>query len=208
MRTVFLFERGILGWGAIVGQWSDWPNQAVMATNKRFGHDRAQALLYFTLPFTAGITRPWRSKWFGQMLAGYRGWRIVIAAHSEGTATVLDSLRRDKWPYVDRLHLICGACDSDFQRNGLNFALQTQKIGKVITYRAGKDQAMKLENLRLGRSMFDIHSNPLGYKGPENVADGVRVGGHLEEVEWDTFGHSTCWEDVHFQETMKEIWSR
>lgn len=207
MKTVYLFERGILGWATIWGCWRrNWPNLAIAWIHKNTDC-RAQTLLYFTTPFFAGLTRYWRARQFGKLLREYKGWRIVIVAHSEGTATVLESLKLNHWPQIDHLHLICGACDANFARNGLNLAILSGNIRAVTTYVAKKDFAMRLENTLLGRWFFGIRlaDTPLGLSGPADVSESVRVGGSLQEVEWSTYGHSDCWTPRHFEKTMERL---
>lgn len=131
-----------------------------------------------------------------------RDWRINIIAHSEGTVVATDALQLLGWPRVEALHLVCGACDSDFGRLGLNDALRQDRIGAIHCYMAGHDTAMQFENLTLGRMLFQIH-RPLGLHGPTNVNQMFKekVIEHWE-YPWDTYGHSTCWEKMNMDRTM------
>ena len=205
--TIFLFERGINGWASIIGAWNNWPNQAIVWTHTKTSA-KAQTLSYFTGPFTAGLTRHRRAQAFSKLMRAYtvQNWNVHLVCHSEGTATGLEAMRLAGWPKIETVHLICGACDSNFERNGLNYALRTGKIGKVFCYRADDDGAMKLEDTVLGLAMFGISWNdlPLGLSGPVNVGAGL-MGVKVLEHHWPDYGHSTCFEPSHFIDTMELV---
>lgn len=203
-RTIYIFERGILGWESIFGDWAQWPNQAVAWIHKHTPH-RAQTLTYFTGPILAGITRTARAKQFAKLIKAYAGWRIVMVAHSEGTATALRALRLAEWPEIAELHLLCGAADSDCEANGLNNALYGGSIGRVFVYVAGRDLAMKIEDTYLGSLCFGLQTagQPLGLAGPTNIFP--PIDNRITHRGWPHYGHSTCWEPEHFGVTMRLI---
>lgn len=210
MKTIWFFERGIEGWSSITGDYhGNWTNLACTWINKNTDF-KSQCLNYFTTPFTAALTRHHRALNLSRLIREYsvQDWEINIAAHSEGTATVLLALKMAGWPKVNRLHLLCGACDSNFERNGLNFALRTGKIAKVICYRANRDTAMKIEDTFIGLCLFGISWNdlPLGLSGPMNVGLGL-LGNKLSIVEWPNYGHSTCFLPANFERTMQALLS-
>lgn len=209
--TVFLFERGINGWASIFGDWKNWPNQAIVSihqTGADNGLDwRAQTLTYFTGPVFAGLTRHKRAKNLSKLIRAYsvKNWNIVIVAHSEGTATVLQALKDAGWPKVQALHLLCGACDANFNRNGLNGAILQGKIDSVHVYVADKDKAMRLEDTILGHWFFGIRTKdlPLGLSGPRSM---TLVSQKATTVHhWKNYGHSDCWLQDNFKGTMTEL---
>lgn len=208
-ETIVLFERGINGFQSIWGEWHNWPNQAIAWTHKNTPH-KAQTLLYFTSPIFAGLTRRWRAKQLSELIRTYsiHDWRIIAACHSEGTATWLKAQRLAGWPRVEALHLICGACNADFEKNGLNWALRIGAVGKVHVYIAGKDEAMWAENTWLGKLLFDLprRSRPLGLVGPQKVDENVsdRVVVHQNRP-WSGYGHSDCWSKANFESTMRQL---
>lgn len=197
-------ERGILGWQALWGGWGEWPNQAVAWAHNQTEF-KAQTLTYFTGPILAALTRKRRAASFLDMIRKYQGWNINIIAHSEGTATVLRSLRMGDWPKIGSLHLLCGACDSDCRSNGLNMALAKGAIDRLHVYVAGQDKAMKLEDTWIGCICFGLQTwgTPMGLDGPKFQTDGAiqRTTVHR----WPTFGHSTCFEPVNFNATMSLV---
>ncbi len=210
-RTVFLLERGVTFGllsvlNSLFGSWrSNWPNEAIVKIHQETPC-KAQTLLYTTIPLLAGLTRRWRAMQFAKLIKSYKGWNIHIIAHSEGTATVLSALRHLDWPDVETLHLLNGAADANFERNGLNSALCHNRIGKVFVYIADKDVAMKIEDTAIGLLMFGISWNdlPLGLSGAKNVAQGL-WDCRVIQKHWKNYGHSTCFEPKRFDSTMLQI---
>lgn len=213
-NIIFLFERGINGWKSIFGGWKNWPNQAICWIHKNTQHSRAQTLLYFTSPLFAGLTRRYRAKSFAKLIRAYsvHDWEIHLIAHSEGTATILKALMLAGWPDIKTVHLLNGACDANFERNGLNFALMTGKIEHVFVYASEKDWAMRIEDTLLGKWLFRIRTKdkPLGLiKNVENgfyCARTVALSQRdkVKEIFWNG-GHSVCWENRNFERTMNHF---
>lgn len=209
MNTIYIFERGILGWETLFGDWKQWPNEAVAWIHKNTPH-KAQTLTYFCGPVLAAATRTFRAKQFAKLILKYKcdGWRIVMVCHSEGTATALRALRVADWPVVDELHLVCGACDSDFNNNGLNVAMLKDRVKNVMCYVAGKDVPMKIEDTYVGSLCFGLQTagTPLGLKGPVSVADAVKS--RVGVIHWPAYGHSDCFLPKNFEDTMRLITCR
>jgi hypothetical protein len=209
--TIIFFERGVAGWATIWGGYKqNWPNLAVTWIHKYAAANnlnwRAQALTYLCLPFTAALTRKRRAKALAALIRAYsvNDWEIIVVAHSEGTATVCAALRLAGYPKVKLLHLVCGAVTADFRQNGMNLALLTGKIEKVVCWRADKDRAMRLEDTVLGLSMFGIDWDdmPLGLSGPVQVALGLKQD-RVTENHWPNYGHSSCFLPKNFDITLK-----
>jgi len=164
----------------------------------------AVAVSYATTFATVWRNRGMRAQRFAKILNGYttRDWRVNIMAHSEGSVVGTDALRLLGWPRIENLHLVCGACDHDFQKLGLNDALRKERISAIHTWQAGRDTAMQFESLAIGRILFGIH-RPLGLDGPTNVSQQYAnlVHEHWESP-WDSYGHSDCWLPQNFNRTM------
>lgn len=206
MKTIYIFERGILGWQSIFGDWLNWPNQAIAWIHKNTPH-KAQTLTYFTGFIFPALTRKRRAKNFAKLLNTYRayGWRIVLIAHSEGTATGLLAWKLAGYPLVDELHLVCGACDSDFEQNGINHAVSLERVKQIFVYVAEQDRAMKLEDSYPGSICFGLqcHGTPLGLNGPTHQTNLSFERTTVRRWKW--FGHSTCWVSQHFNTTLTLI---
>ena len=134
-KTLYFFVRGIAGHPSDALEW-EW--RAADLINQQTPH-KARTVSYATEFWSVWMRRKWRAKRFARVLRSYSvlDWRIVLVGHSEGSVLILDALRLAGWPRVEQLHLICGACDNDFERNGINWALRSGSIGKVHVYLAG-----------------------------------------------------------------------
>ena len=197
-----------------LGGWHDWPNQACVwvNTNPVLKNTYAATLLYFTTPWFAGLTRHRRALSLSKLIRAYsvKDWRIVIVAHSEGTATALLALRLAGWPKVHALHLLSGACDANFERNGLNFAMHCEKVEKVFCYGEEKDSAMKLENSWIGKLCFLINLKDASLGLVKEDVDGFRLARNVSASQrgkvterFAPDGHSDWFLPSNFDNTMQ-----
>jgi hypothetical protein len=104
---------------------------------------------------------------------------------------------------IEALHLVSGACDADFNRNGLNSALRSYRVGRVFVYVAEKDWAMGFEDTLAGKALFGLYASdqPLGLSGPRNVES--RMYSRIKQVNERHYGHSSWWAPVNFERTMR-----
>jgi hypothetical protein len=136
---------------------------------------------------------------------------VVLVGHSNGAEVICRALReveigtrgssslQGRHP-VAEVHLIAPACEADFDRNGLNAALEYGRVGAVHVYMSGQDRALRLA--RWSRRLFGwlgLGYGDLGLRGPVNAAG--RVFAHREA----TFGHSTWFAGAEFERTMQRI---
>lgn len=193
---VNIYVPGIL---TLPGGAKNWCGRAVTFTHTRTDR-RAEKVEYLSGPgVTRSLFQTRRAKKLAATLDFYGDWSRRLIGHSNGCDVILDALQLRGWPHVDELHLVCGACEADFEKNGLNTALREKKIGWVAVYVGEKDWA-----LRLARSVGQLFGfGTLGLKGPQNVAPDVadRVG----LLTWSAYGHSDCWADAHFTQTMNHF---
>src|ERR1017187_5840381 len=124
-KTVFLFEHGVSN---LPSRWREWCNLAIAHVHQKKwkSYHCAQTLFYITTPLTVWIKDKKRFSAFSKMLLGYvnKNFRIICAGHSNGARIILEGLKKAKWPRVEEIHLLCGACNADFDENGLNQALE------------------------------------------------------------------------------------
>ena len=200
-RTIYLFVNGIATWP---GNFTNWNKRAVTLTHTTTPH-KAEAFEYFCTPLTRPFREDQRAKQFARAIREYSrlGWKIVCVGHSNGAAVILEGLKRADWPRVEAIHLVCGACESDFEKNGLNDALYHRRIGEVFVYGGERDWALRLAHTITGKL---LGYGTLGLTGPQRVHHEVenRVG----ELWWKNYGHSTCWEPAHFKLTMSHFLNR
>jgi hypothetical protein len=141
------------------------------------------------------------------LIAQFKGWRIILVAHSNGAWVAVNALNLLHWSVpIAELHLISGACDGNFTRNGLNFGLKTGLLGFAGVYVAGKDMAMRVEETLAGRCLFGIYpgDKPLGLAGASEVWSGVKDDPRrFKTITEDDYGHSGWWRGDAFGRTMK-----
>lgn len=195
-RTVTIFVNGIMNWP---GDASDWNRRAVTFSHTQ-SETRAEAFLYFCGPIGRAFGQNRRARKLADLLAQYRGWSITLVGHSNGADVILDALSMACWPKIESLHLVSGACEADCIRNGLNFALCSGRIGAVKIYIAGKDIWLRLANSIAGRL---LGYGVMGLHGPLNLLPSVAD--HVGVLTCPEFGHSTWWQDLHFQRTMRHF---
>jgi pimeloyl-ACP methyl ester carboxylesterase len=195
-RTIYLFVNGIATWP---GNFTNWNKHAVTWTHLRTDC-RADSFEYFCTALTRPFREDQRAHHFARALRAYAkaGWKVVCVGHSNGTDVILDGLKNAGWPRVEALHLVCGACEADFDRNGLNSALSWGKVGEVFVYCARKDWALPLARTLPGKL---LGYGTLGLTGATHVHCAMKE--RVNEVIWQDYGHSTCWLPKHFQATMR-----
>jgi pimeloyl-ACP methyl ester carboxylesterase len=195
-RTIYLFVNGIATWP---GNFTNWNKRAVTFTHTQT-ENYAEAFEYFCTPLTRPFREDQRARHFARAVKEYArlGWKIICVGHSNGCAVILDGLERAGWPRVESIHLVCGACESDFWLNGLNVALDRDRLGSVFVYMAEQDWALPLAHTIPGKL---LGYGTLGLRGAERVY--ARVAGRVHQLYWPSYGHSTCWLPNHFKSTME-----
>lgn len=164
---------------------------------------KSHAYPYITNEFTVEIDEMKRAEELGKLLVSYNGcFRLHMMAHSNGTRVVVSAIQYSK-VQLETLHLICGAIDADFDKNGINDLMMLGRIKNVFVYWAEKDSALRIENTLPGKVLFElpITSQPLGLSGPlkVNQLDKVKI------ISWPDFDHSTCWEADNLSNTVDQV---
>jgi pimeloyl-ACP methyl ester carboxylesterase len=202
-KTIWFVVRGIAGSPSNFLEWEYEARDFIIQSL----NIPAVAISYATSFLTVWRNRGMRAQRLAAVIQSYaeKDWRINIIAHSEGTVVATDALRLLCWPRIEQLHLVCGACDADFERLGINQALKLDRLARVHCWMAGHDTAMQFEKLALGRILFQVHK-PLGLKGPGNIHPQFKnfVQEHWE-APWDGYGHSDCWLPGNLERTTKQF---
>jgi len=167
---------------------------------------KAEKVEYFCGPIDRAFGQKKRANKLYRTLCYYDQleWQNIIVGHSNGAAVALAMMRdyRD-WPDIAHLHLVCGACEADFEKNGLNEWIRDGRVKYVTVYVAGKDLALRLAHSALARV---LGYGVMGLHGPLNIAayaaDRVSI---IRESPWNHYGHSGCWADRDFETTMETI---
>lgn len=186
------------------GDTRNWNSRAVTWTHINTPHV-AECVEYYTL----AIFRPWqqtrRALRLVEKIESYRfyGDDLVLVGHSNGCDVILDALDRlDFSVKVKQVHLVCGACESNFQKNGLNNALHRKSIGEVFIYIAGKDSMLRLARSVPGKV---LGFGTLGLHGAVKADPALINQGRITERRWPGYSHSECWTGGNFHDTMQQI---
>ena len=197
MRHVFIFIPGIDTWP---GSSRNWDGRAVTWIHTH-SEDQAEKVEYFCGPIGRAFGQKDRENKLRRTLNFYRGRDITLVGHSNGAAVILQMMAANtNWPRIQNLHLVCGACEADFNINGLNQLMTQGKVQSVFVYVAEADLALRLAHSwpakMLGYGVMGLH-------GPQNVLDSVKRDVGL--LSWPHFGHSDCWQDRNFDRTMQHF---
>lgn len=189
--------------------WDDWLNRIIPIVNQRADW-RGQGTFYATTALTVEANEPERVQTFADILKAYPGVEAHAIGHSNGTRVVLDGWKAcdpiaSRRPKLTTVHLLCGACDADCDANGINAGILGGTLGDVFIYVAKDDMAMRVEDTIVGKTLFDLPEGhvPLGLAGPRNL--NPLAASQVHVIEWPDFGHSTCWDEGHFNDTVTQI---
>lgn len=198
MERIQIYIPGIDTWP---GCSKNWSGRAVTYTHCNSEY-KAEKVEYFCGPIGRAFGQKGRAAKLYKTLSFYYRYRVrVLVGHSNGTDVILTMMRDfPAFPRVDALHLVCGATDADFVTNGLNRLLANNRVGQVFVYVAGQDMALRVAHTWLGKV---LGYGVLGLHGPLNIGAGLesRVA-TINTSPWDSYGHSGCWGDSQFRNTM------
>ena len=196
--VVYGLTNGILNWP---GSSKNWNGRGVTWLHNHDTECQAEKIEYFCGIVGRAFGQNDRVLKLYRTFTFYKSRRIIQIAHSNGCAVLLDALREhDDFPLVDTIHLVCAASDGDFEKNGLNKLLTDGRVGNVFVYMAAKDEALRGADTIIGSILGYGH---LGLDGPSNIS--AAVSSRIKVINaapWDNYGHSDCWHDDNFDNTM------
>jgi pimeloyl-ACP methyl ester carboxylesterase len=199
-KRVIIFINGIL---TKPGDSRDWNYRASIVAQRDYGWN-AMPVEYFCGILGRALGQQKRAAKVAELLAAYAGYEVTLVGHSNGAAVILLALQKYDpllpFPDIKAIHLVNGACEADFDRNGLNEFLKDGRVDKVCVYRGGKDWALRLASSWPGRL---LGYGVLGLTGPRNVAYEIRDS--VGELLWPDYGHSDCWSEINFPQTVKHF---
>jgi len=132
------------------------------------------------------------------------GYKPILVAHSDGCEIVRQVIIAG--PSIIRAaHLIAGACEADFAKNGLNDALRIGKVAEIYCYVSKGDKVIDgvARNSVRFFSWLGIAYGTLGFDGPENVAPDQAGKVHL--IERRSLKHGDWFVGAHWQTTFNSI---
>jgi len=206
MSRVFFLINGIMNFPGCSDNWNGKGVTAIMCPPQ--STDKAEKIEYFCGPIDRVFGQKERADKLFKTMLFYRdpSYSRIVVGHSNGADVILTMMRdyRD-WPDIDHLHLVCGATNANFDKNGLNRWLAEGRVKRVTVYVAGKDLALRAAHSLLGKL---LGYGVLGLAGPTNVHNEFLNDGRVTTVwedPWTDYGHSGCWEGRHFESTMKSF---
>ena len=198
MKKILIFVNGILSNPGDVSGWTD-KAESWIETNTNF---KATKMEYFSPVILRRIHQEDRVDNLQTICERYHDHKIVLVGHSNGCDVILRLIKRNLIDFHG-IHLVAGACEKDFNVNGLNNALRDKSVGKVSVYWSKYDKALK--QAKWSTRLFGwlgLGYGYLGLVGPEHVDDDVS--GRVESVE-RKFGHSQWFSPKNFEDLMNQI---
>lgn len=124
---------------------------------------------------------------------------IVYVGHSNGCELFSKVVKKTKAKFV-AAHLFAPAMESDFDENGLNYALLSGKVQQVYLYCSKKDQVLKNYASKTSFLKFiGLGYGTLGYTGHKNVLPQVQH--RVSELWKKDYDHSTWFSENNIKET-------
>lgn len=197
----YIFVNGIMN---NPGSAEGWTDRAVTWVHTHTP-DRAEKFEYFCTPMFRRFGQRERADNLAKLLRSYYGQPLTLVGHSNGCDLICRALQLGMTT-VARVLLFSGACDANFEANGLNEALSRGEVQLVECFRAGKDNAMKFAKVSLTcLSWCGLGYGTLGLTGPLKVDTLVLSPLVVRETVEPGFGHSTWFEAGNFAHTMKRV---
>ena len=194
----FFFVNGIL---TVPEDQNDWNARAVTwIESQRFQF--ADRFEYFSDAVFRRLFQASRVAACEKILANYIGFDIVLVGHSNG-ADIICRLLAENLLKVSQVHLISAAAEADFDKNGLNVALYSEKVGKVFLYGSHNDHALQAAQATQWLAPLGLGYGSLGRTGPLNVAEGVAA--RVVQTWRDDFDHGSWFLPANFAATMTAI---
>lgn len=193
----------ILGNGINVnpGDSRDWNRRGAIWIEQHTDYD-AQPYLYFQDALLRRLFQDKRVEEVAEVVRSFRCFNhdVCLVGHSNFCDVICRYLQR----HVERIlsiHLIAAACESDFNKNGINAAMDLG-LSSAVIFCSKVDHAL-IAAKDTGRFLkwFGLGYGSLGLTGPINVKYPDRV-----KVIWrNTFDHSTWFDGCNFDDTMRSI---
>jgi hypothetical protein len=209
LNPTFIFINGINTLPTDQRGWTDRARNWIVAHT---GFD-ADCFEWFGGPLTAQLFAPLRVRQLLRVLTAYPlGTRLILVGHSFGCELICRVLQKRRCPNIQDAWLIAGACDADFDTNGLNRAMQFGQLGRVFCLQASRDGALALAKqsalaLRWSRWLnllpgVHLDYGWLGLTGPVRVRYAPRV---TVTQKPDHVGHSSYVNTINLAATLSHI---
>lgn len=196
--TLYIFVNGILTNPEDIQGWTDRAEIWIDTHTP----DKATKMEYRS----GALTRMWyqneRINNLKKLCRSYNADKVVLVGHSNGCDIIQKMIKKSNIK-IHEAHLIAGASEHDFKKNGLSKALKSGQLGKVFIYVSPIDEALKRAKWTRGLLKYiGLGYGYLGLVGPDNVDIDIsnRVVLYIE-----SFSHSQWFSKKNFEHTMQCI---
>ena len=196
-RRLYLFLNGILTMPSDTFAWTDRACRWIDANTSH----KSEKYEYFSSAIFRRLFQSKRVSEVAEIIAQLSTMDIILVGHSNG-CDIISRLLINYTLDIKEVHLIAGACERDFSKNGINKAMQDGRLQDCFVYGSKSDDALKLaRNTGKFLRWFGLGYGTLGLEGALKVACKNRV--HV--LFRNTYRHSTWWDDERFDDTMRLI---
>lgn len=207
-RDVFVFINGILTRPGNAFAWTDLAER--WFTTRAPAGVRAVKFEYFSPALLRRLRLQQHACDLARVIGDLQTWpergpapqiRLHLVGHSNGCELIARAVQLSS-ARLHTIHLLAGAVERDFARNGLGDRLQRGQIGACFCYCSGADAVLKyLARPSQIFSRLGLGYGDLGARGPAGVRPGMRV-----ETHWEAgYSHSDWFAEDRFDKTMKWI---
>lgn len=197
-KTIFILVNGILTNPEDTHAWTDCAETWI----ETHCSARATRMEYKSGVLTRRIFQGKRINNLIEIVREYKGCDIILVGHSNGCEIICQALRTSDIK-AKEVHLVAAATSRDFNKNGLNEALESDRVGKLFLYGSTNDSALKKAKAFGWLGYIGLGYGWLGLDGPEHVSNILT--GRLEMHWRDGYDHSTWWKSENFDKTMELI---
>jgi hypothetical protein len=124
---------------------------------------------------------------------------IILIAHSYGCDIVCGVLKKSR-VRIEEVHLFCAATECDFDKNGINRAVNGQRLQGVNLYGSRHDKALQKAKKMSFLKPLGIGFGYLGLDGPCNVHPDVYP--KLNVMWKDNYDHNTWLKSRNLKSTL------
>lgn len=197
-RHVFIFVNGIL---ARPGEAFAWTDRAVQWFNNNAADGTvSDKFEYYSPALLRRFFQRGHAMDLAETMAQYPGARLHLVGHSNGCDLIARAIRLTAAP-IASLHLISGAVERDFARNGLGERLVRGQIGAVFCLCSKGDQVLRyFARPSQVFACLGVGYGDLGLRGAANP-----VPARVRHVWRDTMGHSDWFTAENFDRTMATV---
>lgn len=197
--NVWILIPGILQHPEGIEDWADRARDWIHANTE----DTA-----ITYEYRVGIirTKRERKRWVADLIellcTRYAGRTVNVLTHSNGGYIITEAIKQCRDIHLKALHMVAAAADADFDKNGLNEAILSNRVQRVFLYCSRGDRTLNTWATWSKRlfGWLGLGYGNLGWVGKKHVSDDAEAA--VDEIWRDSMDHSTWFTDPYFEWLM------